>query len=488
MNALSGWTFYGREAEVRAFADLLQRNRWFFVRVTGRRRIGKTALVRQALRVAQRERVAFLQVDDGEPAGVVATARRHLALSGVPEALLPTDLQTLAARLADLAADGWIVVLDEFQYFSKKSLFPFNSMLQFEVDRFRLGERAARGGIVLLGSLHTEMMALLEDRRAPLFGRLSGGFTLGHLDAQAILQICDQHADREPSRLLFLWGLFQGVPKYWQDAWELGILPSDRSEVLRALFFDGPAPLREEGHTWLLEELRGRYDLFLRYIAEHPGCSHADIVAHANQVKGYGDGQPGFYLRALEERFGLIERRRAAFAAPGSRQGRYGISDNFLQSWLGALADPLALVGIRPVADLVSIADERLAAVEGGVLERLAAWLYQERSRLGKGDFPLTAPVASWWDRTGAEVDLVAQDAHSRRLRIGSCKRSADKLVADLSRFNAHADRLLLRHPELAGWKIERVAIAPILSADQRQAITKAGYRAQDLHDLTSDL
>src|SRR5207344_1169226 len=151
-------------------------------RVTGRRGIGKTALVRQALRATGRDRVALLQVDDGEPAGVVARARRQLELSGVPEALLPTDLQTLAARLADLAADGWVVVLDEFQYFQKKSLYPFNSMLQFEVDRFRLGERPARGGMVLLGSLHTEMMALLEDRRAPLFGRLSGGIELGHLD------------------------------------------------------------------------------------------------------------------------------------------------------------------------------------------------------------------------------------------------------------------------------------------------------------------
>ena len=60
-------------------------------------------------------------------------------------------------------------------------------MLQDDVDRLRMGERPALGGMVLLGSLHTEMMALLEDRRAPLFGRLSSGFDLGHLDAPAIL-------------------------------------------------------------------------------------------------------------------------------------------------------------------------------------------------------------------------------------------------------------------------------------------------------------
>ena len=122
MNPPHPWSFYGRQPEIDALAAVLRRPRWFFFRGSGRRRIGKTALVRQAIRAAGRDRVAFLQIDDGEPASVVATARRLLAPSGVPDALLPTDLQTLAARLADLAADGWIVVLDEFQYFSKKSL------------------------------------------------------------------------------------------------------------------------------------------------------------------------------------------------------------------------------------------------------------------------------------------------------------------------------------------------------------------------------
>ena len=484
MNDLEEWTFYGREAEILALRNLFARDRWFFVRISGRRRIGKTALVRQALRASGRERVAYLQVDDAEPAAVVATARRHLALSRVPDERLPTDLQSLASLLADLASQGWVVVLDEFQYFQRKSLFPFNSMLQFEVDRFRLGERMALGGIVLLGSLHTEMMALLEDRRAPLFGRLSGGITLGHLDAPAVLEICQRHADLDPARLLFHWGLFQGIPKYWQDAWEFGVLRAERREALRLLFFEGAAPLREEGRGWLLGELRGRYDLFLRYVAEHPGCSRADIIAHADQVKGYGDGQPGFYLRALEERFGLVQRRNASFVAPGSRQGRYHISDNFLQSWLGALADPLALLGMRPTADLLAFADERLATIEGAVLEQLCAWLYQERSRLGVGDFPLTAPVAGWWDRSGAEVDLVAQDAQGRRLRLGSCKRSADRLVADLPRFDAHIARMLARHPELAGWTLERVAIAPSLDRAHRVAIQAAGYIPQDLRDL----
>lgn len=483
----SSWDFYGRDSELQALCKVLDADRWFFVRVGGRRRIGKTSLVREALRRSGRDRVAYLQVDDADPAAVVATARRHLSLCGVPDGMLPVDLVSLAATLADLAAAGWVVVLDEFQWFSRKSLYPFNGMLQFEVDRFLTDRRAASGGMIVLGSIQTEMVALLDDRRAPLYGRLSGSINLGHLDARSVVRILSAHADLDPKRLLFLWGLFQGVPKYWRDAWAQGVLTAPRTEVLKSLFFDPPAPLQDEGRYWLVEELRGRYDLFLRYIAEHPGASNADIVAHAAQVKGYGDAQPGFYLGALEQRFQLIRRRTAALAARTGRNGRYEISDNFLRSWLAALADPVALQGMRPTNELVAIADERLATAEGASFEGLVAWLFEERSRLGVGEFALTAPAEPWWDRVGAEIDVVVC-AEPRRVMLCSCKRSATKLVADLPQFERHIGRFLERHPELRQHAIVRSAIAPDLTQGQRRSVRDAGYVPLDLTDLLRGL
>jgi len=57
--------------------------------------------------------------------------------------------------------------LDEFQYFSRKALYPFTSELQSEVDRLA-ATPGVQGGLIVLGSLHTEMQALLEDRSAPV--------------------------------------------------------------------------------------------------------------------------------------------------------------------------------------------------------------------------------------------------------------------------------------------------------------------------------
>jgi uncharacterized protein len=51
-----GWGFYGRARELQALREILKRKRWFFARISGRRRIGKTTLVLQALSGALRER------------------------------------------------------------------------------------------------------------------------------------------------------------------------------------------------------------------------------------------------------------------------------------------------------------------------------------------------------------------------------------------------------------------------------------------------
>ena len=217
---MTEWGFYGRRRERAELAQVLGRGRWFFLQISGRRRIGKTRLVQELLQPERRERVLYIQIPDSDPAGVVSTARDFMENFGV-SAPLPHDLRSLAVRIGQLCAEGWIVSLDEFQYFSRKALYPFTSELQSEVDRLAATPEA-KGGLIVLGSLHTEMQALLEDRSAPLYQRLTDTISLGHLDIASLLELLEAHADTTPERLLFLWNLFEGVPKFYRDCFEQG--------------------------------------------------------------------------------------------------------------------------------------------------------------------------------------------------------------------------------------------------------------------------
>ena len=483
---MAAWGFYGRRRERAELAAVLGRGRWFFLQISGRRRIGKTRLVQELLQPERRERVLYIQIPDSDPAGVVSTARDFMENFGV-DAPLPHDLRSLAVRIGALCAEGWIVALDEFQYFSRKALYPFTSELQSEVDRLA-ATPGINGGLIVLGSLHTEMQALLEDRSAPLYQRLTDTISLGHLDIASLLELLQAHGETTPERLLFLWNLFEGVPKFYRDCYEQGVIAADRHALLERMFFSSSSPLRTEADNWFLRELRGRYDLVLKYVARHPGCTHADLQAHADSVAPELGSQVASYLKTLEEKYEMVEKRLPVFAKPKARKGHYTIRDNFLRSWLDALAVPTAAINFRPLEGLVEQADQRLMTAEGYGLERLVGQLYEERSRLGLGDFPLTSRIEGWWDRTDIEIDLVALDDNERRLRLGSCKRSAAALVADLSRFDGHVDGFLKAFPRFSAWQVEKVAIAPSLNQEARHAIETMGYVPQSLGDLTTDL
>jgi hypothetical protein len=217
------------------------------------------------------------------------------------------------------------------------------------------------------------------------------------------------------------------------------------------------------------------------------------METHTRSVDPANEAQVGGYIKVLRERFRMIDRLQPIFAKPTSRNGRFYITDNFLRSWLAALQTATAAVHFRPLGSLVAEADQRLMEAEGHGLERLVAALYAERSRKGLPGFNLTQRVEGFWDkpdRAGKqiEIDLVALDDDSRTIRLGTCKRQGDKLVVDIARFDHHVKGFLSLVPRFASWKVERVAIAPSLTQEQRTAIEGFGYLAQDLGDLTAGL
>ncbi len=485
------WRFYGRTEQLANLERMLDRKRWFFAKVTGRRRIGKTTLIQRSMQeLGNKQPVFYVQIPDSEPAGVLSVVNDALETFKVPSDLhpRPRDLLQLAKLLEAMAASGYILILDEFQYFNRKGHEEFCSHLQASIDRLASKADQVHGGLIALGSIHTEMAALLEDRTAPLYNRVTDTFNLTHLDIGSILSILRDHAEPSPERLLFLWNLFEGVPKFYRDCYEQDVLAAGRKTLLRRIFFESSSPLRSEAENWFLRELRGRYDAVLKFVARHPGRMHNELVQAIREISGTPDTQVGGYLKVLIERFGLIERKLPVFAKPEARRSRYYVTDNFLRSWLAALANRVSAIAFRPLEELLEEADQRLAEVEGGSLEKLVGQLYEERSRKGLGDFPITRRLEGYWDKARTEIDLVAVDETTKSIRFGSCKRSPNKLLSDVNSFKQHVDRFLQVMPSYQGWTKQYVGIAPALDAPQRAILAGQDIIPQDLNDLTLGL
>jgi AAA+ ATPase superfamily predicted ATPase len=422
MAAPSSWGFYGRGAELEHLQSILRRGRWFFARVSGRRRIGKTVLIQEALRATGSTRVLYVQVPDAGPTGVLSAVADAMDAFGIDPGRFarPATLLELARTIDALARAGYVIALDEFQYFSREALHELTSYLQAVVDELSRDAASVTGGLFVLGSIHTELVALLENRDAPLYNRTTDRIELRHLEISSVQAILREHADATPERLLFLWNLFEGVPKFYRDCFEQGVLGASRAELLERMFFHSSSPLRSE------------------------------VLEHMKKPNERHDVPP---------------------------------------AWVDGLATPVSAIDFRPLPELVAQADARLVDAEGVALERLVGVLYEERSRKAVGDFSLTERIQGYWNRQGIEIDLVAVDEDARRIRFGTCKRSASKLWADLDGLGAHVQRFLGEHRRFQeGWRVEKVAIAPVIDDEVRTGIEARGFVVQDLRDLTAGL
>lgn len=480
---MPGWGFYGRTDEFGELQRVIGRGRWFFLKMFGRRRIGKTRLIQEAL--PESTRTFYMQIPDSGPAGVVSAFSDALHTMGIPEDLHqhPASLLEMAQSIGRMAEAGYVVALDEFQYFHRQSISSFTSHLQAVVDDLSARADEVPGGLVVLGSVYTEMKALLDDKTAPLYQRATASCEVDHLDVGTVAEILSVHGNESPWHLLFMWNLFEGVPKYYRDCYEQEVIAGDRREVLRRMYFGSSSPLRAEAPTWFLSEFRGEYDVPLKYVAQHPGCSLADVRQAVTRF-GMKDNQVGPYLRALEERFRLIEKKPPVFAPRRTTKHRLYIRDNFLRAWLSALASNVEAQAFRPLDQLIDSAEERLRTGEGFALEQITGLLYQARSRRGVGDFPLTRTVAGYWNSKDTEIDVVAVNDTDRQLRFITCRRDPNKLSKALVELDDHIDRFMAQQRQFESWKLERAAVAPQLRASQRNTLSVPGVILQDIPEL----
>lgn len=417
--------FYGREKEIEVLKRIeqLSANYAQMTVVTGRRRIGKTTLVKHAC-----QGLPFVYLFVGRKSETMLCRE----FTEVVFNTLGIDLGEFSSfsRLFGVLTQqsrsiNFTLVLDEFQNFKFVNDAVFSDMQNI----WDSNKDESKMNLIICGSVNTMMSKIFDDKKEPLYGRANNRLRLQSFPTAVLKEILgDFNPDYTHEDLLALYMTTGGVAKYVEEMLTHGATTKD---AMLEHFIGYGSYFVPEGKEMLSDELgrdSGNYFSVLHAIAEGKN-SRGDI-------KSYTGIEPGGYLDKLEKQYDLIYRYRPYLASEQSHNVKYGIKDNFLRFWFRFVQKYVSAVEIGNTDYVLKKMQADYETYSGMVLEQYLRQQYAETGRYNL--------VTNYWERDGSnEIDLIAVNDAERHLVIGEIKRQAGRI--DINRLKEKATHVVTK-------------------------------------------
>lgn len=433
--------FYGRTEEIATlqhFWNVVQtRKTAQMVSVFGRRRVGKTTLIRKAFENETAPVLSFMVQDRSEASTAQAWTQAVCRTFNIPYAPTFTKAADVIAFAMSLAkTQPAVFIIDECQAFNRWAP-AFWSELQNVWDRQRDESPLL---LVMSGSIVSAMEDIFGNASRPLFGRTSGQIEVRPFAPSVIRQImADENPEASSMDLLTVYAMTGGVAEYLRLLAENAALSQKTS--VRFLFSGPGAWLRSEGAIYLANEYRSQAPDYNEIL--HAVAAGATQWSQIEERVGHDINS---YMTKLEQ-FRILERVRPIFSEPTARKARYRIADPYLKFWLTFVDQ----IDLRDLANN-SRWDELITRCEAGLPTYLGRTLERWFQAKLLEDGPWS-PVASWWDRkSDNDIDIVAVNESKKELLLGEVKTNSKKYSRNL--LSLRAAQFLKTHPKFSDWTL----------------------------------
>ena len=413
--------FLGREKEILDLEKEYARDGGFVV-IYGRRRIGKTTLIKQFIK--SKTAFYFLATKEVESqsmkrfAGVIARTTGNSVLQKAAF----SDWLDLFQAVADYKPnEKKVLVIDEFPYLVKVND-SFPSILQNAWDEILKDSNVM---LILCGSLISMMKKHALSYESPLYGRRTAQMRIAPLPFTTVYE--NQKLSFEEAAGQY--SITGGVPKYMEffsDGQPL--YEQIKENVLSKNGF-----LYEEPNFLLTDEVQVPTNYF----------SIIKVIADGNHKLGTIAGILGLetsaltpYLKTLSE-LGFIEKQVPVTEknAEKTRKGLYFISDNFLRFWFRY---------VYPYKGELELDNTQISLdeLDKDFKEKFVAFAYEDickeifaRLCSDKAIDFTPSKIGSYWlnDKSGnTQIDVMAVDTVNKRLFAGECKYHNQPIDADV--------------------------------------------------------
>ena len=413
--------FYCREQELaklnRRYAD----DQFECVVIYGRRRVGKTAIIKEFCKDKPAIFFSALNATAQENLESLSSAifeYQHPDLAGNDAPVYPSfdaALQEIT-RLAE--SQRIIFVIDEYPYLAK-AYKSFSSRLQHIIDHTWQNSKLF---LILCGSSMSFMEKQVLGYESPLYGRRTAQFKLEALHYREIKAF---HPILSPEQLSLIYGITGGIPHYIN---KLGVR-GDIDAALLENFFEPSAYLFEEPENLLKQELRepALYNSIIAAIAG--GASHINEIT---TKVGIESGKCMKYLTVLLE-LGILQKETPLTEKPG-RKTIYTIKDQFFRFWYRFVPRNMTAISSGRIANVY---DRAVKAYLHGHMGLAFEEMCKEYLLYYANNLPIElSDIGQWWGsdketHKEVQIDIVGCQTDSKEYLIGSCKYRNEKIGTD---------------------------------------------------------
>jgi len=407
--------FVDRESELDFLEKSYFKNTAQFIILYGRRRIGKTELIKKF--IENKKAVYILCTRDSLQENVNEVKRKICELTG-KEYFLKLDTNSffdLFKYLVDEIRDEKvIVVLDEFPYLIELQR-GIVSTFQKIWDELLKGRRIF---LLLCGSSIGMMETEVLGYKSPLYGRRTGEWNVEPFNFKNIRNMFKKFPIEEVAKIYFIFG---GTPFYLA---QIDSSLTVEQNVKKKILTKGEI-LYSEPKFLLKEEFREpkTYMLILKYLS-----LGYNTQGELSSATGIEKGNLSKYLSVLEET------RLINFVLPlGQRKrGIYLISDPFFNFWFRFVYPNLTDLEIGLVDEVFSKINSQINSYYGLMFEQLVFELVKNKA------VPIDVPyneTRKWWYKD-KEIDVIALNGKTNKIIFIECKWQddvdAEKILEEL--------------------------------------------------------
>ena len=410
--------FYDREKELQLLSSIKERsatNAQMTI-VVGRRRIGKTSLLKKsieyevdALYLFVTRKSEILICDEFKEE---VERKLDVRIFGTV-----TKFKDLFHYLMELSETrSFTLIIDEFQEFNFVNPSVYSEM-QNIWDSYK---GKSKINLILCGSIYSLMKKIFENSKEPLFGRATERLNIKAFNVNTLKVIlADNYPKYEAEDLLAFYSFTGGVAKYVEQLIDKQAftLPTILDGILRenSLFID-------EGRNVLIEEFGKDYATYFSILS-----MMAFSKTSRPEIESILEISIGGYLERLENDFNLIQKVRPIFSKSGGRNVKYAIVDNFLNFWFRFIYKYQSAVEIGNFNYLRTIIDRDYPTYSGRILERYFTGKLTE--------FQQYSAIGNYWEKGNQnEIDIVAVNDLEKTVLFAEVKRKAENISLSLLR------------------------------------------------------